>query len=142
MATESEIASAEKRVCSSGESAKLSGSLPPYVWRGSLVESEDSGLPLFVSKTEISSRFVSATKSFASSWVRTNAVGCEPLVSDETCSAPTRETTRLTVPFTRSSSATEEAFQRDTNPRLPSWVITAVYGSEPGMRLNVERSKR
>src|SRR5437879_2850139 len=36
--TESEMAFAEKRVFSSGESARYSGSLPPYCWPGSFVE--------------------------------------------------------------------------------------------------------
>jgi len=47
-----------------------------------------------------------------------------------------------TVPFTRSSSATADAFHSETNPLCPSWVITAVYGSVPGMCLYVERLKR
>src|SRR5713226_5909812 len=49
---------------------------------------------------------------------------------------------RRTFPFTRSSSATREAFQRETKPRRPSLAMTDVYGREAGMRLNVERSKR
>src|SRR5256714_15577612 len=50
--------------------------------------------------------------------------------------------TRRTRPVIRSSSATAEAFQRETKPRFPSLVMTVVYGSEAGMCLKAERSKR
>src|ERR1700680_2025847 len=74
-ATESEMALAENRVFSSGERARYSGSPPPYCCPGSLVERYETGLPVAVSRTAISSRSVSATKSLELSRLRRSAVG-------------------------------------------------------------------
>src|SRR6266478_9256919 len=62
-ATQSEMALAEKSVFWSGESARYSGSLPPYCCPGSFVERYETGWPVAVSRTAISSRSVSATNS-------------------------------------------------------------------------------
>src|SRR5215469_13913194 len=76
--TESEMEFAEKRIFSSGESARLSGSLPPYFWPKNLVEKEEDTLPVLVLRTSISSLFVRATNSSELSRLRTSAVGCDP----------------------------------------------------------------
>src|SRR5579863_206668 len=110
-------ASATKRRSPSAERASALGYVPPYFSPEMVVSSSDCTLPVSVDATATRLAFDSATYNDFSSELSSIAVGCEPGAVGSFGSS--RGIQRATVPFSRSSSATRDAFHRLHQARRP-----------------------
>jgi len=106
----------------SAERASALGYVPPYLSPETVASSNNCGLPVSVDTTATRLAFDNATYSDFWSGLSSIAVGCEPGVVGSFGSS--KGIQRATVPFSKSSSATRDAFHRLHQARRPSCDAT------------------